>query len=100
MRNESGLGAFTKRHLNTSEGPTWRATTHVWRSAARWGRTVFAHESSTRSVRFDAENRLYWFALTVPLGLLAPSLGLASLGLRPDRARSSSIIGDEGEGRF
>jgi hypothetical protein len=28
--------------------------------------TVFAHESLPRSARFEAENRLYLFALTVP----------------------------------
>ena len=32
--------------------------------------TGFAHESPMRSVGFDAENRLYLFALTVPLGEL------------------------------
>jgi len=31
-----------------------------------WSRTVFAHESWTRSAGFDAENGLYLFALTVP----------------------------------
>src|SRR5277367_2137448 len=37
-----------------------------WRSGAGYGPTVFAHESSTRSAGFDAENGLYLFALTVP----------------------------------
>ena len=46
--------------------PQVRIYTAIWRCGARWGPTVFAHELSTRSARFDAENRLYWFALTVP----------------------------------
>jgi hypothetical protein len=33
---------------------------------AGWTSTVFAHESPTRLAGFDAENRLYLFALTVP----------------------------------
>jgi hypothetical protein len=33
---------------------------------AGWTSTVFAHESPTRVAGFDAENRLYLFALTVP----------------------------------
>jgi hypothetical protein len=36
------------------------------RSMAGWTSTVFAHESPTRLAGFDAENRLYLFALTVP----------------------------------
>ncbi len=37
------------------------------RTTAGWSSTVFAHELPPRSARFDAENRLYLFALTVPL---------------------------------
>jgi hypothetical protein len=33
--------------------------TASWRSGAGWSATVFAHESPTRSARFDAENDLY-----------------------------------------
>ena len=40
--------------------------TASWRSGAGWSPTVFAQESPTRSARFDAENDLYPFALTVP----------------------------------
>jgi hypothetical protein len=36
------------------------------RTRAGWSSTVFARESPTRSAGFDAENRLYLFALTVP----------------------------------
>jgi hypothetical protein len=36
---------------------------------AGWTPTVFAHESPTRLAGFDAENRLYLFALTVPWAL-------------------------------
>jgi len=36
------------------------------RTEAGGSSTVFAHELPTRSVGFDAENRLYLFALTVP----------------------------------
>jgi hypothetical protein len=38
------------------------------RTRARWSSTVFAHELPPRSAGFDAENRLYLFALTVPSG--------------------------------
>jgi hypothetical protein len=38
----------------------------LFRTAAGWGATVFAHESPTRSVGFDARRGLYSFALTVP----------------------------------
>ena len=38
------------------------------RTRARWSSTVFAHELPLRSTGFDAENRLYLFALTVPSG--------------------------------
>jgi hypothetical protein len=40
------------------------------RTRAGWSSTVFARESPTRSAGFDAENRLYLFALTVPVDLL------------------------------
>ncbi len=36
------------------------------RTRAGWSSTVFAHELPPRSAGFDAENRLYLFALTVP----------------------------------
>ena len=36
------------------------------RIKADWSSTVFAHELTTRSAGFDAENRLYLFALTMP----------------------------------
>jgi hypothetical protein len=36
------------------------------RTRARWSSTVFAHELPPRSAGFDAENRLYLFALTMP----------------------------------
>src|SRR5208337_4858221 len=40
--------------------------TASWRSGTGRSHTVFAHESPTHSPRFDAENDLYSFALTVP----------------------------------
>src|SRR5208282_1390101 len=43
--------------------------TASWRSGAGWRPTVFAQESPTRSARFDAENDLYSFALTVPTAM-------------------------------
>ena len=36
------------------------------RTTPGWSSTVFAHELLLRSAGFDAENRLYLFALTVP----------------------------------
>ncbi len=36
------------------------------RTRAGWSSTVFAHELPPRSAGFDAENRLYLFALTLP----------------------------------
>src|SRR5208283_3393953 len=41
------------------------------RIKADWSSTVFAHELTTRSAGFDAENRLYLFALTMPIGELS-----------------------------
>ena len=49
-------------------------------TSAGWSSTVFAHESPTRSAEFDAENRLYLFALTVPQARLADRL--RALGVR------------------
>ena len=40
--------------------------TACWRTRARWSSTVFAHELPPRAAGFDAENRLFLFALTVP----------------------------------
>ncbi len=58
---------------------------------AGWSSTVFAHESATRSAGFDAENRLYLFALTVPNRASAgcarrPSLCAPDLPLRAEIA--------------
>ena len=36
------------------------------RAGTRWSSTVFAHELSPRAARFEPENCLYSFALTVP----------------------------------
>src|SRR5471032_378594 len=44
------------------------------RTGAGGSSTVFAHELPTRSAGFDAENRLYLFALTVPRRGLALSI--------------------------
>jgi DDE domain len=38
------------------------------RTIAGWSPTVFARELPPRSAGFNAENRLYSFALTMPLG--------------------------------
>ena len=45
---------------------SWQVPYYVT-ARGRWGRTVFANESPTRSVKFDAENGLYSVALTMPL---------------------------------
>jgi hypothetical protein len=37
--------------------------------------TVFAHELARRSARFEAENGLYLFALTVPFGWIKTIAG-------------------------
>ena len=50
--------------------PQVRIYTASWRAGAGWSATVFAQESPTCSARFDAENDLYSFALTVPMRLL------------------------------
>jgi exodeoxyribonuclease V alpha subunit len=42
------------------------------RTTAGWSSTVFAHELLPRSAGFEAENRLYLFALTVPPKRLTP----------------------------
>jgi hypothetical protein len=51
------------------------------RTTAGQSSAVFAHELSPRSVGFDAENRLYLFALTVPKGQLAAQYLSECLGL-------------------
>src|SRR5271165_5499742 len=51
------------------------------RIKADWSSTVFAHELTTRSDGFDAENRLYLFALTMPR---------QDAALRPDRPRGQA----------
>src|SRR5271165_3024128 len=58
----------SRRHCQT------KFYTASCRSGAAWSPTVFAHESPTRSARFDAENDLYLFALTVPSGAIPGSL--------------------------
>ena len=50
--------------------------------------TDFAHESSQRSARFEAENRLYSFALTMPA---RTSAGQSSWPLYPDRLAGDYI---------
>jgi hypothetical protein len=53
---------------------------------AGWTSTVFAHESPTRLAGFDAENRLYLFALRVPsLSFLSPVLVKAAIEGRLSR---------------
>ena len=49
---------------------------------AGWSSTVFAHELPPRSAGFDAENRLYLFALTMPL-----TAGFAAFGLQAENVR-------------
>jgi hypothetical protein len=44
--------------------------TGLWRRSARHNDTVFAHESPTRFVRFEARKALYSFALTMPVSAL------------------------------
>jgi hypothetical protein len=48
----------------------------AWRTRAAWISTVFARELPPRSAEFNAENRLYSFALTMPrmlsFGQIAP----------------------------
>src|SRR5271166_5680550 len=58
--------------------------TASWRAGAGWSPTVFAQESLTCSARFDAENDLYSFALTVPAGE-----SVASLERRDNAVQSS-----------
>ena len=45
----------------------YTARSRTW---AGWSSVVFVHESPTHSARFDAENGLYLFALTVPKNAL------------------------------
>jgi hypothetical protein len=48
------------------------------RTRAGGSSTVFAHELPSRSAGFDAENRLYLFALTVPVEKKTPDAILAA----------------------
>src|SRR5271165_981788 len=47
----------------------WHCQSKIYTACSRfkadWSSTVFAHELTTRSAGFDAENRLYLFALTM-----------------------------------
>ena len=58
--------------------------------------TVFAHELARRSARFEAENGLYFFALTVPV---EPTADLVPLGCNTDLVHRRRIcpkpIGDD-----
>ncbi|HKM84351.1 MAG TPA: hypothetical protein VJY15_25760, partial [Candidatus Acidoferrum sp.] len=49
------------------------------RTRAGESSTVFAHELPPRSAGFDAENRLYLFALTVPFVASAVALALVDV---------------------
>src|SRR5208283_1119065 len=64
--------SFARRHCQS------KIYTACSRINADWSSTVFAHELTTRSAGFDAENRLYLFALTMP-----PRRGVSQLGLHP-----------------
>src|SRR5271166_4818017 len=63
--------------------------TASWRAGAGWSPTVFAHESPTRSARFDAENDLYSFALTVPYGDRGDAEGSVSISQKRSAARET-----------
>ncbi len=49
---------------------SWHCQSKIYTACSRikadWSSTLFAHELTTRSAGFDAENRLYLFALTMP----------------------------------
>ena len=61
----SAVNKYARRHCQSKFYTACSGTTAAWSS------TVFAHELSPRSAEFDAENRLYLFALTVPLWIVA-----------------------------
>src|ERR1019366_3071215 len=71
------FGVSCRRHCQS------KFYTACSRTRAARSSTVFAHESPMRSAGFDAENRLYLFALTVPFGraLHARLSPLSSVGL-------------------
>jgi len=56
-----GIGGY----LICAPAPSAEAPSN-YRQLAGWSSTVFAHELPPRSAGFDAENRLYLFALTLP----------------------------------
>src|SRR5208283_804709 len=62
--------SFSRRHCQS------KIYTTCSRIRADWSSTVFAHELTTRSAGFDAENRLYLFALTMPIGELSVEVEL------------------------
>ncbi len=68
LRDPFEFAQYLKRHCQS------KFYTACSRTTAGGSSTVFAHESPMRSVGFDAENRLYLFALTVPLKLTAAGL--------------------------
>jgi hypothetical protein len=73
-RNKSWLtdGAFSKIEPHVPTRTRGHCQSKFYTACSRTGAggssTVFAHELPTRSAGFDAENRLYLFALTVPSG--------------------------------
>ena len=66
-----GRAIFTLRELEAWIGHCQsKFYTARSRTGAGWTSAVFAHELPPRSAGFDAENRLYLFALTMPHSLL------------------------------
>src|SRR5208337_3339174 len=75
---QSAASAYDRRHGRAQAQPAHTAQPYLWhcqskfytacsRPRAGWSSTVFAHELPPRLAGFHAENRLYLFALTVPL---------------------------------
>src|SRR5208283_43034 len=65
-REPEQAGSLGKAHQLLRRHCQSKIYTACSRIRADWSSTVFAHELTARSAGFDAENRLYLFALTMP----------------------------------
>ena len=74
-------GQPSAQHKNTGHCQS-KFYTACSRTMAGWSPTVFARELPARSAGFNAENRLYSFALTMPTRAAAKSQRLGAPGLR------------------
>jgi hypothetical protein len=79
------FGLRTARSGRTARHCQSKFYTACSRTTAGRSSAVFAHELSPRSAGFDAENRLYLFALTVPKNCHCPAHPAPDLVIAQER---------------